>query len=203
MKGNPMFAQVIEGKATSPEAMAAAGEAWEAQVRPVAEGFLGSTGGVAADGTAILVARFTDRAAAEANNDRPEQSAWFEAHGSTMFDGPPTFTESEDVDEFLRGGSDDAGFVQITQGRIVDREALADFEARTIKLLVGARPDLIGGLRIWHDDDRFTEVNYFTSEGEARANEARMGETMADDFEEYMDLVKVDRWIDLTDPVLQ
>jgi len=142
-------------------------------------------------------------AAAKANNDRPEQSAWFEAHGATMFDGPPTFTESEDVDEFLRGGSNDAGFVQITQGRIVDREALADFEARTVKLLVGARPDLIGGLRIWHDDNRFTEVNYFTSEGEARANEARMGETMADDFEEYMDLVKVDRWIDLTDPVLQ
>jgi hypothetical protein len=198
-----MFAQVIEGKATSSEALAAAGEAWEAQVRPVAEGFLGSTGGVAADGTAILVARFTDRAAAEANNDRPEQSAWFEAHGSTMFDGPPTFTESEDVDEFLRGGSNDAEFVQITQGRIVDRQALADFEARTIKLLVGARPDLIGGLRIWHDDNRFTEVNYFTSEGEARANEAQMGQTMADDFEEYMDLVKVDRWIDLTDPVLQ
>ena len=203
MKGNPMFAQIIEGKASSPEAMAAAGEAWEAQVRPVAEGFLGSTGGVAADGTAILVARFADRAAAEANNDRPEQSAWFAAHGATMFDGPPTFTESEDVDEFLRGGSNDAGFVQITQGRIVDRQALADFEARTTKLLVGARPDLIGGLRIWHDDNRYTEVNYFTSEGEARANEARMGDTMADDFEEYMDLVKVDRWIDLTDPVLQ
>ncbi len=198
-----MFAQIIEGKASSPEAMAAAGEAWEAQVRPVAEGFLGSTGGVAADGTAILVARFADRAAAEANNARPEQSAWFEAHGSTMFDGPPTFTESEDVDEFLGGGSDYAGFVQITQGRIADREALADFEARTTKLLMAARPDLMGGLRVWHDDNRYTEVNYFTSENEARANEARMGETMADDFEEYMDLVKVDRWIDLTDPVLQ
>jgi hypothetical protein len=198
-----MFAQIIEGKASSPEAMAAAGEAWEAQVRPVAEGFLGSTGGVAADGTAILVARFADRAAAEANNARPEQSAWFEAHGSTMFDGPPTFTESEDVDEFLGGGSDYAGFVQITQGRIADREALAEFEARTTKLLMAARPDLMGGLRVWHDDNRYTEVNYFTSESEARANEARMGETMADDFEEYMDLVKVDRWIDLTDPVLQ
>ncbi|HEY5889059.1 MAG TPA: hypothetical protein VIT24_15075, partial [Acidimicrobiales bacterium] len=141
-----MFAQVIEGKASSPEAMAAAGEAWEAQVRPVAEGFLGSTGGVAADGTAILVARFADRAAAEANNARPEQSAWFEAHGSTMFDGPPTFTESEDVDEFLGGGSDYAGFVQVTQGRIADREALAEFEARTTKLLMAARPDLMGGL---------------------------------------------------------
>jgi hypothetical protein len=198
-----MFAQIIEGKASSPEAMAAAGEAWEAQVRPVAEGFLGSTGGVAADGTAILVARFADRAAAEANNARPEQSAWYEAHGSTMFDGEPTFTDSEDVDEFLGGGSDYAGFVQITQGRIADRKALADFEARTTKLLMAARPDLMGGLRVWHDDNRYTEVNYFTSENEARANEARMGETMADDFEEYMDLVKVDRWIDLTDPVLQ
>ena len=198
-----MFAQIIEGKASSPEAMAAAGEAWEAQVRPVAEGFLGSTGGVAADGTAILVARFADRAAADANNARPEQSAWFEAHGSTMFDGEPTFTESEDVDEFLGGGSDYAGFVQITQGRIADREALADFEARTTKLLMAARPDLMGGVRVWHDDNRYTEVNYFTSENEARANEARMGETMADDFEEYMDLVKVDRWIDLTDPMLQ
>lgn len=197
-----MFAQIIEGMASSPEAMAAAGEAWEAEVRPVAAGFLGSTGGVAADGTAILVARFADRAAAEANNVRPEQTAWFEAHGATMFDGPPTFTESEDVDEFLGGGSDYAGFVQVTQGRITDREALAAFEERTTKLLMAARPDLIGGFRVWHDDNRYTEVNYFTSEKEARANEARMGETMADDFEEYMDLVKVDRWIDLTDPVL-
>ena len=70
-----MFVQIIEGKASGPDALQAAGEAWEAQVRPVAEGFLGSTGGVAADGTAILVARFADRAAAEANNARPEQTA--------------------------------------------------------------------------------------------------------------------------------
>jgi hypothetical protein len=198
-----MFAQIIEGKASSPEAMQAAGEAWEDQVRPVAEGFLGSTGGVAADGTAILVARFADRAAADANNARPEQSAWFEAHGSTMFDGPPTFTDSDDVDDFLGGGSDDAGFVQVSQGRITDRAAIAAFQARTVDQLQQARPDLIGSLRVWHDDNRFTEFNYFTSETEARANEAKMGETMAEDFEEYMDLVKVDRFIDLTDPVLQ
>jgi len=198
-----MFAQIIEGKASSADALTAAGEAWEAQVRPVAEGFLGSTGGVAADGSAILVARFADRAAAEANNARPEQAAWFEAHGATMFDGPPTFTESDDVEEFLDGGSDDAGFVQVTQGRVTDRDAMADFEARTTDQLVAARPDLIGGLRIWHDDNRYTEVDYFTSEAEARANEANMGETMAADFEEYMDLVKVDRYIDLTDPFLR
>lgn len=198
-----MFAQIIEGKAVSPDAVAQAGASWEAQVRPVAEGFLGSTGGVAADGTAVLVARFADRAAAEANNARPEQTAWFEAHGATMFDGPPTFAESEDVDEFMGGGSDDAGFVQITQGQITDRAAMADFETRTLDQLQAARPDLLGGLRIWHDGGRFTEVNYFTSEADARANEATMGETMGEEFAEYMDLVQVDRWIDLTDPFLQ
>jgi len=198
-----MFVQIIEGKASSPDALQAAGEAWEAQVRPVAEGFLGSTGGVTADGHAILVARFADRAAAEANNARPEQTAWYEAHGATMFDGEPSFTESDDVEELLDGGSDDAGFVQITQGRITDRAAMAAFEARTLDALQAARPDLLGGLRIWHDDGRCTEVNYFTSEAEARANEATMGETMAAEFAEYMDLVQVDRWIDITDPFLQ
>jgi len=198
-----MFVQIIEGKASSPDALQAAGEAWEAQVRPVAEGFLGSTGGVTADGTAILVARFADRAAAEANNARPEQTAWYEAHGATMFDGEPSFAESDDVEEFLGGGSDDAGFVQITQGRITDRAAMAAFEDRTLDQLQAARPDLLGGLRIWHDDGRCTEVNYFTSEAEARANEAAMGESMGAELAEYRDLVQVDRWIDITDPFLQ
>ena len=169
----------------------------------MAQGFLGSTGGVAADGTAILVARFADRAAAEANNARPEQTAWFEAHGARMFDGEPSFTESDDVDEFLGGGSDDAGFVQVTQGQIADRGAMVDFEARTLDQLQAARPDLIGGVRIWHGGGRFTEVNYFTSEAEARANEAEMGQTMGEEFAAYTDLVQVDRWIDLTDPFLQ
>jgi hypothetical protein len=198
-----MFVQIIEGTVSRPEAIRAAGEQWEAQVRPVAEGFLGSTGGVTADGTAILVARFADRAAAEANNARPEQTAWFEAHGATMFDGEPIFIESDDVEEFLGGGSDDAGFVQITQGRIADREAWAAFEASTIDQLQAARPDLIGGLRVWHDDGRCTDINYFTSEAEARANEAEMGETMGEEFAAYTDLVQVDCWIDLSDPILQ
>ncbi len=198
-----MFAQIIEGMAVSPDALAQAGAAWEAQVRPVAEGFLGSTGGVAADGTAILVARFADRAAAEANNARPEQTAWYADHGAAMFEGEPSFTESDDIDEFMGGGSDEAGFVQITQGQIADRAAMADFEARTLDQLQAARPDLLGGLRIWHDGGRFTEVNYFTSEAEARANEATMGDTMGEELAEYMGLVQVDRWIDLPEPFLQ
>ena len=196
-----MFVQVIEGKATSAEAVRAAGDAWLADVREVAEGFLGSTGGVAADGTAIIVARFADRAAAEANNERPEQQAWFEAHQG-MFEGEPTFTESEDTEQFLAGGSDDAGFVQVMQGTCTDRERASAFEQKWEPRLRQVRPDLIGGLRVFHEGDRFTDVNYFTSESEARANEAAMGQEMAEGMEEFNEVVKVDRWIDLTPPDL-
>ena len=196
-----MFVQVIEGKTSDPGAVTAAGEAWEESVRPVADGFLGSTGGVAADGTVLIVARFADRAAAEANNERPEQQAWFEAHQG-MFDGEPTFTDSEDVEEVLGGGSDDAGFVQVMQGTCTDRERASAFEQKWEPQLRQVRPDLIGGLRVFHEGDRFTDVNYFTSESEARANEAAMGQEMAEGMEEFNEVVKVDRWIDLMPPDL-
>ena len=196
-----MFVQIIEGKAENADALRAAGEAWDRDVRPVAEGFLGSTGGVAADGTAILVARFADRAAAEANNERPEQQAWFEAHKG-MFDGEPTYTDSEDVDEVLGGGSDDAQFVQIMQGTCTDRDGARAFQQETVDRLQAARPDILGGMTVWHDGGRFTDVNWFTSEAEAREGEAKMGETMADDFDEFNRLFQIDRFIDLTPPNL-
>ena len=197
-----MFVQVIEGKADDADAMRAAGEAWDRDVRPLAEGFLGTTGGVAADRSGILVARFADSAAAAANNARPEQQAWYEAHARTIFDDEPTFANSDEVDEVFGGGSDDAQFVQVMQGTCTDRAAASAFDQATEDRLRQARPDLLGGLRIWHDARRFTEVNYFTSEGEARANEAKMGETMADDFAEFNRIFQIDRFIDLTPPNL-
>lgn len=196
-----MFVQVIEGKVPDPAAMRAAGEAWDEEVRPVADGFLGVTGGVAADGTAITVVRFADRAAAEANNERPEQQAWFAAHVG-VYDGEPTYAESDDVDEVFGGGSDEAGFVQVMQGSCSDRAGASAFQAATADRLREARPDLLGGITVWHDGGRFTDVNWFTSEAEARAGEARMGETMAEDFGEFNRLFQVDRWIDLTPPNL-
>jgi hypothetical protein len=197
-----MFVQVIEGRAANADAMRAAGEAWDRDVRPGAEGFLGTTGGVAADGTGILVARFADSAAAAANQDRPEQQAWYEAHGVAMFDDEPTFANSDEVDELFGGGSDDAQFVQVMQGTCTDRAAASAFDAATEDRLRAARPDLLGGIRVWHDTRRFTEVNYFTSADEAHANEAKMGETMADDLAEFTRLFQVDRWIDLVPPNL-
>ena len=38
------------------------------------------------------------------------------------FDGEVTFHDCDDVTMFLGGGSDDAGFVQVIQGRLSDPE---------------------------------------------------------------------------------
>ena len=196
-----MFAQVIRGKVSDASALRERSEAWQAELRPGAKGFLGSTGGVTADGEAVLIARFADRAAAEANGSRPEQGAWW-TETERIFDGSPSFADSDDVELTLGGGADGAGFVQIMEGRVDDRDALASFEDEWNPKLQAARPDVIGGVRIWHGEGRFTEAAYFTSESEARAGEERMPDELVDAWQQYMDLVKVERYLDLTEPIL-
>ena len=71
------------------------------------------------------------------------------------------------VEEYKGGGSDDAGFVQVIQGRVLDP---AGFREATLSLGGTPRSDVIGGLAAW-DGSRFTEVVYFTSEEEAREGE--------------------------------
>jgi hypothetical protein len=197
-----VFVQVITGKVSDADAMAARGDAWEAEVKPGAEGFLGSTGGITADGKFIVVARFADRAAAEANNNRPEQTAWFEKT-APLFDGDPDFEESEDVEEVMGGGSDDAGFVQVMRGTATDRAAAAAFEEEWNPKVQAARPDLLGGFRVWHDGGRFTELAYFTSEAEARAAESgEMPADLAEAFADFQRHYAVDEWLDLTEPFM-
>ena len=75
-----MFVQIIEGTTSKPEALLAAGDAWQAEVQPGAIGYLGVTAGVSADGKAFTIVRFEDEASARANSERPEQGAWFEKH---------------------------------------------------------------------------------------------------------------------------
>src|SRR5262245_23498987 len=99
-----MFVQIMESRARDAEAVKRMGERWEAELRPGAQGFLGSTGGVTADGRFIALARFESEAAARANSDLPGQGEWF-AELEQQLDGPVTFAESSDVDLFLAGGS--------------------------------------------------------------------------------------------------
>lgn len=196
-----MFVQVIEGRTKDAAGVQSHGELWQREVRPGAAGYLGVTSGVTADGRSIAIVRFEDEAAARANSERPEQSAWWEGMAKVL-DGEPTFSESSDVTEWMGGGSDDAGFVQVMRSTGVDRAQVermdAAFEPHT-----HLRPDLLGGLRIWTGPDSCIDVAYFTSEAEARAGEsAEMPEELAAVMSESEAGMGETDYLDLTDPFL-
>lgn len=167
-----MFVQVIKGKTKDPEGMRRQGERWNEQVGPVAKGFLGSTSGVADDGTFVTFARFEDEAAARANSESPEQTAWWQEM-SKYIEGEPSFRESSDVALLFDGGSDQAGFVQVMEGTVADRAKAESFETpEMLAQLRKARPDLLGSLRVWFDGGAYVEAAYFTSEEDARKGES-------------------------------
>jgi hypothetical protein len=198
-----MFVQVIEGKVSDKAGLRRQLDRWEAELRPGAAGFLGSTGGVTDDDVGFAIARFESAAAAKANSDRAEQGAWW-SDTEKCFDGPVSFTDSEDVEEFLGGGSNDAGFVQVMKtasgpGRDVVKNLDQQFEKHASTW----RPDLIGGVRVWTGKTSTVEVNYFTSEAEARAAENKEPPAeLAELFSQYADVIANTAFLDLRDPWL-
>ena len=196
-----MFIQVIQGRTKDADGLRRQLERWEAELGRGAKGYLGTTGGVAGDGTAIVVARFESEEAARTNSDRPEQGAWWN-ETAKYFDGEVAFRDCREVDTTLGGGSDDAGFVQVMQGRTTNKARLLELEKEFMPKLQQARPDVIGSIRGW-DGDTFTEVIYFTSEAEARKGEAGMEADAQQDMAEFGSLVQDLTYIDLEDPWLR
>ena len=196
-----MFVQIIEGRTSDAKALMDHGEQWQQDVRPGAIGYLGITAGVTADGRSIAIVRFEDESSARANSERPEQSAWWEGMAK-LYDGEPTFSESSDVTEWMGGGSDDAGFVQVMKSTGVDRAKVEEMD-KVFESYTHLRPDLLGGLRIWTGADSCVDVAYFTSESEARAGEkAEMPDEVQElmgDFEGMGDT----EYLDLTEPQLR
>jgi hypothetical protein len=195
-----MYVQVIKGRTNDAAGLRRQLDKWRAELKPGAIGFVGSTGGITDDGTVILIARFTDDAAAKANGDRPEQDAWWQ-ETAKCFDGAPSFRESSDVTTLFEGGSDQAGFVQVMEGRVADREKAESFESpEMMAQLKAARPDLIGGLRVWFDGGAFVDTAYFTSEEAARKGE--QSEEFNGPQEEYGALFGEMTYTDLREPML-
>src|SRR3954470_7464139 len=106
-----MFIQIIEGKTSDAAGFARVLEERRPEAMTGAIGFLGATTAIAPDGTVVTMARFESADKAAENAARPEQTAFFEGLKKYM-DGDATFHESTEVDTFLGGGSDNAGFVQ-------------------------------------------------------------------------------------------
>lgn len=201
-EGSDVFVPVTEGRVGEEEGLQAQLGAWLSDLRPGAEGCLGTSAGVTTDGRFVAVARFESPEAAKASSDRPAQGAWWEKAAAT-FDGDVTFTDCPDVDTFGAGGSDDAGFVQIMIGG-ADRAAIAPLAEELDAVLRRMRPDVIGGIAAWPGDGTFIQTVYFTSEGEARAKEraAPVSDEDRADAEGLMSLMDVDRYIDLPSPMV-
>jgi hypothetical protein len=197
-----MFVQIIEGRVSDRDGLRRQMDNWNSEVRPDAAGFLGSTAGVTDDGQALAFARFESAAAAQANSDRSEQGKWW-AETEKYFDGPVTFTDSEDVETLLGGGSDDAGFIQVMKGSGTDRDRLHAMDEGFEQHAPSWRPDLIGVMRAWTGPDSYVEVAYFTSEADARDGETKEPPPeLAAQMGEYEDMMANVEFMDLRQPWL-
>jgi hypothetical protein len=198
-----VFVQVIEGRVSDPDGLRAALDSWQDKLQPGAAGWLGTTAGITEDGRFVALARFESAEAAKANSERPEQGEWF-AQVAKNFDGEPDFIDCDKVTQFLDGGSDDAGFVQVMRGRSEDAARMHSlFNSHTDELRK-ARPEIFGGLMLEAGDGRYVDAIYFRSEDAAREGEAQ--EPPADvqtDLAEAMRLMGEATYFDLRDPILR
>jgi hypothetical protein len=167
-----MFVQVIQGQVSDAEQVRAALDRWVREVAPGASGWLGSTAGVTDDGRFIALARFESEEAARRNSDRPEQDQWW-SETSKLFSGEASFRDSTDVVVDVNGEPDNAGFVQVMQGRSSDPARARELMGEDSSEWSAFRPDIIGSVAVEHDGGAYTMALYFTSEEAAREGERK------------------------------
>lgn len=195
-----MFIQVIQGMCSDEATLRGHLDRWQQDLSPGAQGWLGGTYGMTDDGQFVGVVRFESREAAARNSLRPEQGEWWDA-ASRTFEGEIAVHDCDDVLMMLDGGSDDAGFVQVIQGRLADPQRFRRFMSQPMDALRMARPEIIGGTIAIDADGWFAETMAFRSEAEARAGEAApMPEDMAEAFTREMEQVQDLRFLDLHHP---
>jgi hypothetical protein len=197
-----MFVQVVQGKVKDAAGLRKQWDRWDQELKPAAQGFLGSTAGVTADGEFIALARFEDEEAARANSDSAAQSAWWDETSQYLED--PLFHDCTLVDLMNEGGSDEAGFVQVIQGKVTDVDKARQLDKGTEDQMKQMRPDVIGGIVAWHPQNgRFTNAIYFTSEKEARAKEKES--SSSPEFQKFMSEWQAisdgePKYLDITEP---
>lgn len=195
-----MFIQVLQGRCSDVDRLRKQLDVWEATIADGADGWLGSTSGVTDDGAVVAVVRFDSRESADRNSARPEQDAWFR-ETATCFDGDVSFTDYDDAIEWLGGGSDDAGFVQVMRGRVSNAEGFRAFSREPMDGLSQMRPEIIGGTVGINDDGDFTQTIYFTSEAAAREGEKKeMPADVQAELEKAMGEMGDITYLDLRDP---
>lgn len=167
-----MFVQVIQGQVSDAELVRAAFDRWLAELAPGAAGWLGSTEGVTDDGRFVAVVRFESKEAARQNSQRVQQDQWW-TDTAKLFDGEPTFRDSTEVVIDVVGDLDQAGFVQVLQGRGTDPGRARELIGDNASQWAAFRPDILGRVGVTHETGDYTMVVYFTSEKDAREGERK------------------------------
>jgi hypothetical protein len=167
-----MFVQVIRGRVSDPEQVHAALDRCSERLAADAAGWLGTTAGVTGDGRLVALARFESGEAARRNSDRPAQGRWW-AETSKLVTGEAEFRDSSDVTVDVNGDPDQAGFVQVMQGRSSDPERARELMAQDPGVWAAFRPDVIGSVAVGHEGGAYTMALYFTSEEAAREGERK------------------------------
>jgi hypothetical protein len=193
---------VLEGKAADPGEVGRQLGRWTSEFGDTTPGYLGATGGVTDDGRFLLFVRWESEDAGNELLMRPEQQAWYEEFQKS-FDGAIEFAETGDVTTHINGGSDAAGFVQAMKVSGVDRQRVEAADRQFENIAPHVRPDLIGGIRVWTALDGFVEVNYFTSEQDARDGEKQAPPPeLVEGFDDFMAMMKDAEYFDFTEPFL-
>jgi len=167
-----VFAQIIRGKVTDPSAVRPVVDRWMKELGPTAKGWLGSTSGITDDNELFVLVRFESEEAARANSDKPEQGAWW-AEMEKVFDGEPTFRDSNNVIVPSADAPDTAGFVQVMDGQSSDPDRSVQLMDSSRDARVAHRPDILGSITVGHGEGKFTMVIYFESEEAARKGESK------------------------------
>jgi hypothetical protein len=197
-----MFIQVIQGKVSDEAGLRQCMDRWTRDLQPGATGYLGTTAGMSDDSMFVALARFESEDAARRNSERPEQGAWW-AETERCFAGDVTFMDCTDVTQWLEGGSDRAGFVQIMEGHSSDPNTMFRLMTEAGERIHQMRPEIIGGMFGTYGQDGYVEAVYFTSEAEARDHEMM---EIPDDLRAMLDeeqrLAGDIRYFDLHEPML-
>lgn len=197
-----MFVQVITAKVKDAEGAKQAMEAWTTERAAQADGWLGTTAGITGDGQILALARFESEEAAMKNSDSPEQSKWWESFSQNL-DGEASFFNSSETYVSGQGGSDDAGFVQVMNGKVNDTQKAKELDERMDGEMSGRRPDVIGSLTATGSDGTFWTAIYFTSLEEARQGEKEMTENPPPEMAEWAALMEGEiKFYDLEEPLL-
>lgn len=199
----PVFLQIIQAPVADVDGVRDHFDHWFEDLADGATGWLGTTAGTTDAGELFAAVRFVSTEAARRSSQREEQDSWWQELLRRL-DGEPVVQNCSDVAEIAGGGSDDAGYVQVVQGRASDLADVLHDIARAAETTLPHRPSLIGGYLAAHDEGGgFSEVLYYPDAEAADDKQSeQLRESQLSRIQEKSAFLTDLRRLEITDPWL-